>query len=867
MDLSTLAAAASDLPPASAAAPAAAAAAAAMGQSDACTSGFPVVPRHESCTNQRVCVLFLLCCAFFLGMFMNAGAGVAPSRQICAGEGCKKMRSQCKGSIYKCPPTFLCQTCYDDRRKRIAAAAAAAAAPPAAAAAAAAPPAAAPVQSVPLPTAASAHATRSASSATSSHRSAAAESSAAAAAADAAMDSAEERDAQPLLSRSAPRSSHPSEEEMSDAVAAPSHSTGLALLRDAEICVALRSALHIKGDLQTPLPHEYRSRIAERFIHSRLVVDSHTAAAVLLGAYVRSEVLVLRNFPGAAPPAYDSIAALLTHPPAREECDYSYNARGTRVHYMFKKGWADTPPAQQVRAWWKTINLLPDVGQREALSAGVLWNFVSRRGKSALHLDSGDGTSSQWHGRKLWVLVAVEEAKQHGIEELRSDSMREHPAGTFRLSDWLACATFQWCILNAGDTIVMPRNRLHAVTCVGDTDSISTGQYCLLDGTPPLPAGLLQPKKSRKRKNPPPPSPPRSSSPSPLPMVKRAKSEKTSRHHSSIQRVVAATLIADGQPATTAAAKAGTSVSTARRWSKRLQTTPSANDASRTGRPRSTDALADGAILRASELDHFATGKDIRHQLALPVSDDTVGRRLDAAGLPSRVAARKRHFTEKERKKRLSFCHGYKHWTAEDWEKVIMSDEVTIEGEGRKRHVRVRRPKGHRFDPEYTVHNRIYAPSRHIFACFCSRGPGFCEMYEGKLKGKSLLGLLQRTVKQTADDYYQTDPSKPGHEQWWFLHDNSKPFKSKVVQNWIFNKQINVLEWPPHSPDLNPIENLWPRVHALTDKLHPTTDEALADAFIACWPELPLDIFTNFAQSMPARIAACIEANGNAIKY
>ena len=451
--------------------------------------------------------------------------------------------------------------------------AAGAAVPAVPAAAAAAPAAAAlPVRSVPPPTAGSVRVTRSAASVASSHRSDAAESSAAAAAADVVMSSAEERGALPLLSLSAPLSHLLSQEESSAAAAPPSHSSGAAALRDAEICVALRSALHIKGDLQTPLPQEYKSRIAERFIHSRLAVDSHTAAAVLLGAYARGEVLVLRNFPGSAPPAFDSIAALLTHPPAREECDYSYNARGTRVHYMFKTGWADSPPAQQARAWWKTINLLPDIGPREALSAGVVWNFLSRRGKSALHLDSGDGTSSQWHGRKLWVLVAVEsdEAKQHGIEELHSDSMREHPAGAFRLSDWLACATFQWCILNAGDTIVMPRNRLHAVTCIGDIDSISTGQYCLLAGTPPLPAGYFQPKKSRKRKNPPPPSPPRSPSPSPLPMVKRAKAEATSPHHSPIQRVVAATLIADGQTAATAAVKADMSVGAARRWSKRL---------------------------------------------------------------------------------------------------------------------------------------------------------------------------------------------------------------------------------------------------------------------------------------------------------
>ncbi len=70
--------------------------------------------------------------------------------------------------------------------------------------------------------------------------------------------------------------------------------------------------------------------------------------------------------------------------------------------------------------------------------------------KSALHLGSGDGTNMQWQGQKVWV--AVEEAKLHGIEELLMDSMRENPAGAHRLSAWLACDSFQWWVLDEGDT-------------------------------------------------------------------------------------------------------------------------------------------------------------------------------------------------------------------------------------------------------------------------------------------------------------------------------------------------------------------------------------------------------------------------------
>jgi transposase len=656
-------------------------------------------------------------------------------------------------------------------------------------------------------------------------------------------------------------------EMTADAAAASSKAAGLAALCQPGVSAAFRSAMHLVGDPSIPLSSEHKSRLAERYIHSRIVVDEHTAGALLLESFSQSRVFIVREFPGVMPPALESVRALLRRPPTGDNVAYSFNDRGSRVHYVFRSLTHNSSQARIARDWWRGINQLPDLGKEADLSAGTQWNIISRRGLSLLHIDAADGTNTQYRGKKLWVLVRADEAEQQGIVSLTSDAMRDAPAGTHRLSAWLACDSFQWCIVDEGDTIITPRDRLHAVCCIGAIDAVSSGMYCWLHGTPPLPASVLPPNKSRKRKNPAAPSPARLLSPQPLPLAKKARAASDSQHLSVVQRVAAATLVADGQTAATAAAKAMTSVSGARRWSKRLRLSESAEDSARSGRPHATTALEDAAIVRASQLDHFATAKNIRHQLALPASEDTVSRRLDAAGLPSCVAAGKRHFTEKERKTRLSFARGYQHWTAEDWEKVIISDEVTIEGEGRDRHVRVRRPAGHRFDPEYTVHKRIYAPSIHIFACFCSRGPGYCETYEGKLKGKSLRSLLQRTVKQTADDYYQTDPLKPGHEQWWFLHDNSKPFKSDVVRTWIHNNAINVLEWPPHSPDINPIENLWPRVHALTDQLHPTTKEALADAFKACWQEIDLDTFTNFALSMPARIDAVIQANGNAIKY
>ena len=88
------------------------------------------------------------------------------------------------------------------------------------------------------------------------------------------------------------------------------------------------------------------------------------------------------------------------------------------------------------------------------MSAGTQWNIVSRRGLSTLHMDSADGTNTQHLGKKLWVLARADEAAEHGVTPLQVDAMRDAPAGTHCLSAWLACASFQWFVMDEGDTLL-----------------------------------------------------------------------------------------------------------------------------------------------------------------------------------------------------------------------------------------------------------------------------------------------------------------------------------------------------------------------------------------------------------------------------
>jgi hypothetical protein len=268
-------------------------------------------------------------------------------------------------------------------------------------------------------------------------------------------------------------------------------STGSSILRCQEHLSALFSALHVKSS-EAQLSQTDAQQLASRYIHNRITDASASAARDALESSIKQRhVRIIHAFPGAFSPPFRTVAAALqadissadSHLRAYHFCSKAVD----RVHCIFKSQVGGSAEHVAARDWWRDFNLLPEFNQLHDIGVNTLWNFASRRAKSMLHMDWADGTSTQWVGKKLWVLVEEQEAKAQGIVELEKDSMRDNPPGTHQLSAWLACPSFQWCVLNEGDTIIIPINRLHAVTCIGGIDSISCGSYCWIKDTPPPP--------------------------------------------------------------------------------------------------------------------------------------------------------------------------------------------------------------------------------------------------------------------------------------------------------------------------------------------------------------------------------------------
>ncbi|KAI1676019.1 Transposase [Pyrenophora tritici-repentis] len=134
-------------------------------------------------------------------------------------------------------------------------------------------------------------------------------------------------------------------------------------------------------------------------------------------------------------------------------------------------------------------------------------------------------------------------------------------------------------------------------------------------------------------------------------------------------------------------------------------------------------------------------------------------------------------------------------------------------------------------------------------------------------RGYTARSYIQALEEGLLDNY------SPGE---WFMQDNAPIHTATHSRDWLEDHGVATMDWPPYSPDLNPIEHLWWALKKKLHDLHPEFDtigdsaeewEAFENGLVEAWFAIPDTLIASLILSMPQRIRAVIQAKGYQTKY
>jgi transposase len=294
-------------------------------------------------------------------------------------------------------------------------------------------------------------------------------------------------------------------------------------------------------------------------------------------------------------------------------------------------------------------------------------------------------------------------------------------------------------------------------------------------------------------------------------------------------------------------------------WIRAWESEHSVHDSVRSGRPRITGEDTDVRIEEMAEERKFVTPRDIRGELELDCCARTVRRRLDEVNLFGRIARESDCFEPRVLRLRLAFANGFKHYTEDNWGAVIYSDEVHF-GLGHHGQVWVQRPPNTAHHPQYCSPPEQPGVDFTMWGCFCAKGIGSARIFLGDMNGSLYKDICEHNLKHTYERYYPSG-------FWQLLQDNASPHYTPAVRAWMHNHGVSVLEFPPYSPDLNPIENLWHTIKVRVESLHPHTSAELEQHVQQVYEAVTPAECATLAHSMRSRLQQCIEFEGHKTKY
>lgn len=256
--------------------------------------------------------------------------------------------------------------------------------------------------------------------------------------------------------------------------------------------------------------------------------------------------------------------------------------------------------------------------------------------------------------------------------------------------------------------------------------------------------------------------------------------------------------------------------------------------------------------------------EDVRRQLFPHISPRSMRRYLCSIGLNGRVRRRKPLLTCTHKKKRNAWADVVSKWTLRDWQFVVFSDESKFSLVGSDGRYYCRRRVGEEFlDRNVDGTVKGGGGSLMVWGCVSWKGTGQLHRINGKMDAKQYCEILSESLLGTLSDH------AIARNHFIFQQDNDPKHTSRRAKAWLKDNGILVLSWPPQSPDMNIIEQVWNMLDrkVRSRPVKPRNLDQLWAALQEEWERLDVGEIQALYKSMPRRTEALKAVKGGYTKY
>lgn len=239
---------------------------------------------------------------------------------------------------------------------------------------------------------------------------------------------------------------------------------------------------------------------------------------------------------------------------------------------------------------------------------------------------------------------------------------------------------------------------------------------------------------------------------------------------------------------------------------------------------------------------------------------------MDDFGYHKRIPRKKSSIRPYNKPRRVQWARNHQHWTFEDWLRIIWTDESSFSTAGFNCRPMVICYPGEEYHPDCIDETfEQERESRMAWGGFCGRFKTKLYFVPSKTKidGKSyrdgiLIPYLFPFWEEMCEEY-----------GWVKVVEDGAPGHKGVARQYRNDNGMDCFQWPAQSPDLNLIEALWGDMEVELGHIwgRCATPEELEGACHQAWDMITPERLENLIRSLPARLQAVIDVNGNATPY